>query len=185
LKLISFINFPVALLLILFPKQFVSVMWGSQWMMVTDLLPYFGLLILTQTLFSTIGSILVIERKEKALMYSGLVGAVCVILGIIYGIFISLTAVAAFYALSYIVLVLPFTLFYIMKRVLRFKEPVRLLLPQLILSLLIWLCLYFQQDELLVASLILWLINIIVNSLPELKKLFLLRKTFVSFNARH
>ncbi|HYK47066.1 MAG TPA: oligosaccharide flippase family protein, partial [Parafilimonas sp.] len=58
LKLISFINFPLAVLLLLLPKQFVHILWGDQWMMVAQLLPYFGVLILSQTLFSTLGTIL-------------------------------------------------------------------------------------------------------------------------------
>jgi O-antigen/teichoic acid export membrane protein len=176
LKLISFINLPLAIILILFPEQFVHLLWGDQWMKVAELLPYFGVLILTQTLFSTLGTVLMIEKHEKVLMYSGWVGAVCMVGGIVYGLFISLTAIAAFYALSYIVLVLPFNLIYVIHYKLKFRKLTRLLLPQIILSVLIWISIYYHRNDLLATALTLWVINIILNSLPELRKLVFLKR---------
>jgi len=42
LKIISLINLPVAIILICFPSLFVKILWGSNWIKVSDLLPYFG-----------------------------------------------------------------------------------------------------------------------------------------------
>jgi hypothetical protein len=117
-----------------------------------------------------------IEKHEKVLMYSGWVGAVCMVGGIVYGLFISLTAIAAFYALSYIVLVLPFNLIYVIHYKLKFRKLTRLLLPQIILSVLIWISIYYHRNDLLATALTLWVINIILNSLPELRKLVFLKR---------
>jgi len=84
LKIIALLNLPIAIILICLPHYFVALLWGKNWMAVADLLPYFGLLVMTQTLISTIGNIMVIENHEKALMYSGWIGAACMIAGIIF-----------------------------------------------------------------------------------------------------
>ncbi|HEY2728248.1 MAG TPA: oligosaccharide flippase family protein, partial [Parafilimonas sp.] len=60
LKIIALLTFPVAIILILFPDLFVKILWGKNWMMVAKLLPYFGLMVMTQTINSTIGSLLIL-----------------------------------------------------------------------------------------------------------------------------
>lgn len=172
LKLISLINIPVALILIAFPYSFVNILWGKNWLAVAKLLPYFGLLIMTQTLTSTIGSVMIMEKKEKAMMYSGWVNAALMIGGIIYGATISLTAIAAFYSLAYIVLVLPVNIFYMMGHTLRYKSDLLgFWLPKLFLSIVIWLGIYYSVTSLVTGGLIFWVIVILWDTQKELSKI--------------
>ena len=70
LKIIPLITFPLVLLFILFPTKLILLLWGAKWLKVADFLPYFGLLIYTQTLLSTVGQLLVLQGKEKEFLIS-------------------------------------------------------------------------------------------------------------------
>ena len=170
LKIISFINLPVALILIIFPRQFVHILWGDNWLRVADLLPYFGLLIMTQTLNSTMGNLLVLENKEKALMISGWIGSALLIVGIIIGTTISLTAIAAFYALSFIALALPFQIIYVYKIQLGYSSLLKYWAPKIIVCLLIWIGIYKHQQYLVIYALIVWLLIILFDFRQEINK---------------
>ncbi|MGN6214227.1 oligosaccharide flippase family protein [Parafilimonas sp.] len=172
LKVISIIAFPIALILILFPKGFVSILWGNNWNEVSQLLPYFGLLILTQTLLSTVGSIMVMEKMERLLMFAGWLSSGFIIAGIIYGATISLTAIAAFYALAFICLTLPLYILYVFKYKMKFKSGFLIFwLSKLILSIVIWIGIYNSLAYMLFGGLIFWLLIIIIETRPELTKL--------------
>ncbi|HEX5152063.1 MAG TPA: oligosaccharide flippase family protein [Parafilimonas sp.] len=171
LKIISLINIPIALILIIFPQQFVFILWGKNWIQVANLLPYFGLLAMTQTLLSTLGSIMIIEKLEKSLMYTGWIGSALLVAGIIYGATISITAIAAFYALSYIILVVPFNIFYVMLYKLKYNSKIYFWLPKICLSILIWAGIYFSLPYLVYSSLLLWIFVIVWDSKNEIKKM--------------
>ena len=150
LNVIGFLTFPLVLLFVVFPKELVLVLWGKNWVQVADLLPYFGLLIFTQSLLSTSGHLLILYKKERAFMISGWISAVFLIGFIVLGATISLEAIAQFYSLSFIVFVLLLNVFYIYIKNLQLnrKKVYAFWLPKMLLSLLIWLCLYFKQDYL-------------------------------------
>jgi len=172
LKVISLLNLPIAIVLILVPDFFVKILWGESWMAVAKLLPYFGLLVMTQTLTSTLGSVLVLERKEKLLMYTGWITSALMIPGIIYGSTISLTAIAAFYALAYIVLVLPFVIIYVLKSSLGYSSGIASFwLPKFIISFFLWICIYYSFNHAEVVLLICWIILTLWDTQSELIKL--------------
>ena len=173
LKIISLINLPVAIILILFPQQLVELLWGNNWLKVAALLPYFGLLVMTQTLISTLGSIMVVQKEERSLMYAGWVGAAFMVIGIVFGATISLNGIAAFYSLAYILLVLPFNVIYIIKSKLRFISSLYIFwLPKIILSIIMWLAIYNNLHWLLISGLLIWVALTFANARIEIKKAF-------------
>ncbi len=107
LGVISIINFPIGAILILMPNTFVRILWGSNWMQVADFLPYFGILILLQTLLSTAGSIYFLLEKERTFMYVGMVSAILMVLAIIIGSLYSVLTIAIAYTLCFLVLIVP------------------------------------------------------------------------------
>lgn len=172
LKVISLINIPIALVLILFPQFFVGLLWGKNWFELIDILPFFGLLVLTQTLTSTLGSVMIMEKKEKSMMYAGWIGGIFMVGGIIYGSTISLKAIAAFYALSYIGLVFPFYIFYIIKHKLNYTNNLwRFWILKLLLSIILWICIYEKFSNGLIITLTVWILAVILDVKVELKKL--------------
>jgi O-antigen/teichoic acid export membrane protein len=171
LKIISIINLPVAVILILFPQTLVRTLWGEHWMQVAELLPYFGLLVLTQTLMSTLGSLLVVQHQEKALMYSGWINAIFMVTGIAIGSFFSLTSIAAFYALAYIVLVIPFNVVYVFAMRLKFVQGILFFwVPRLLLSIFLWIAIYNKTYNMLALVLLLWIGLILWSAKTEIRK---------------
>lgn len=170
LGVISMISLPVALPLILIPNWFVLVLWGKNWMQVAELLPYFGVLILGQTLISTGGHIFVLYKKEKNLSLLGIIQSVALVGGIVIGAFISLKMVIICYSIAYLAIVVPSTLYlgfyksfgFKTKEIIIFWTPklfaysgllisVYLNIPMLTYALLIFLTLhivYYQRNDL-------------------------------------
>lgn len=172
LRIITLIVFPVSVVLILFPDELVSLLWGDAWIKVGQLLPYFGILILSQSLLSTSGSILVLQGREKALMYSGWVGAVLLISAIAVGALFSLVSIAQLYSITFVALVLPFNIYYIFYKSLGFNwQPLlKFWSPILLLSILLWVACYFNLSFLKVAAIMILFTNTIVSSRNEVKK---------------
>ncbi len=149
MKVISVICFPISLILIMFPDVLVHYLWGDNWKKVAELLPFFGILILSQPMLSTVGNILILEGKERSLMLSGWVGSIFLITGIVIGANISLLAIAKYYSLGFLLLVLPFNITYIYIKSLGFTPKTVLMFwcPVLLTSLLLWVaCVYNRQD---------------------------------------
>lgn len=173
LRVITLIVLPASAVLILWPDQLVSFLWGATWFKVSKLLPYFGILILTQSLLSTTGSILVLQGKEKTLMYSGWVGAVLLIAGIVIGSMYSLEAIAQLYSLFFISLVLPFNIYYVFFKNLGFsaKQLLYFWLPIVALSLLSWVACYFENSAWKTLFVAFFCINTIYSSRCEIRKI--------------
>ena len=178
LRIITFLSYPLVILFILVPQGLVMLLWGRNWIQVATLLPYFGLLIFTQTLLSTAGSMLILKEKEREFMISGWVTAFFLVSAIVLGGFISLIAIAQFYSFAYISFVLIFQVFYTFINSLEFdKNGVFVFwLPKIVLSLLIWISLYFNVVVVKDALLIVLTIYLIFDGRKEINKIISLIK---------
>ncbi|MBL7699004.1 MAG: oligosaccharide flippase family protein [Chitinophagaceae bacterium] len=176
LRLIGFASFPVSFVLLLFSNRLVYLLWGDAWMGVANLLPYFGLLLLSQSLLSTLGNILVLVKREEVLRISGWISAVIIVSSIVFGATISLVAIAQFYSLAFIVLVLPFHLFYVYINVLKFPASKMLSFwgPNILFSLGIWLACYYHNDLVKIVLLVAFFTVMLFNARTEISKIFLL-----------
>lgn len=164
LKILSAVTFPVSAVLVLFPEDLVLMLWGPRWLGVSQFLPYFGLLLFSQSLLSTTGSLLVLFEKERTMVLSGWVGTVATTGGILYGASVSIVGIAQFYSLAFVLFVLPFNLFYLFIGTFRFPRREMLLfwLPVIGISLQLWASCYWQNGAgkiagvVLLSLLILW-----------------------------
>jgi len=170
LRVITILTFPIVVILITFPNQLVLLLWGNKWKEVAIFLPYFGLLIFTQTLLSTVGQLLILDEKESEFMISGWVGSAFLVAGIIIGAFISLIGVAQFYSLSYI-FVLIFNIIFLYIRTLKFNVRTTLgfWIPKIAFSFVLWIAIFFKMELLKMASVVLICIYIIFVSRKEIK----------------
>ncbi|HVU56184.1 MAG TPA: oligosaccharide flippase family protein [Puia sp.] len=173
MNVISIITFPLVLLFVSFPNDLVLLLWGKSWSHVADLLPYFGLLIFTQALLSTSGHLLILYKKERAFMICGWITALFLISFIVFGATISLEGIAQFYSLSYIVFVILLNVFYIYIKSLGLnkKRVYAFWFPKVVLSLLLWLCLYFRLDYLRNVMMAVFSIYVLISGRPLLKAL--------------
>ena len=157
LGIISIITFPIGAFMILLAEPFVRFMWGEDWILVADFLPYFGLLVLLQTLLSTVGNIYIIYDQEKMLFRIGGITAVVMIAAIISGAMFSAIHVARFYALSYILFTVPLNLVVGFVKTIKFdpKKVARFWGPKMLLFLGIFVSIW--ADNIIVTSLLLFL----------------------------
>jgi len=130
-------------------------------------------------LLSTIGNILVLMKREEVLRISGWISAAVILTGIIYGASISLVAIAQFYSLAFIAVVLPYHLFFVYIRVLKFSPAAMISFwgPNILFSLAIWFTCFFHLEFVRIVLLILFLIVMIFNSRKEVTKTLLLINT--------
>ncbi|MFU8844809.1 MAG: oligosaccharide flippase family protein, partial [Bacteroidales bacterium] len=112
LGIISLINYPVGAILILFPEIFVKILWGADWMMVAELLPYFGLLIFFQTMISTTGHMFILLEKEKLFMQVGIVTSVLMVAAIAWGALYSMVMVAVAYTFCFMIVIVPINIYF-------------------------------------------------------------------------
>lgn len=171
LRVISIIVFPISCILLLFPDLLVHTLWGDKWSKVATLLPYFGLLIFSQPLLSTVGNVLVLEGKEKTLMYSGWTGALISVSAILFGSMFSMVAIAQFYSFAFIVLILPFNIIYVFYYTLKFDRVLLMKFwsPIILLSIIIWLGFYLNLPLLKYCGVALLFCAIIIGSFKEIK----------------
>ncbi|WP_190300476.1 lipopolysaccharide biosynthesis protein [Rufibacter hautae] len=171
LNIISLLDFPIAFVLIVFPKQLVSFLWGPNWIAVAELLPYFGLLLLTQGLITTIGNIYYLLGKEKTNFYVGAVNAVILVLGIVIGAFYSIVDVARVYALVYLSFNVPINLYFGFVKSFGFdwKFIIVFWVPKVLLSLVILFLLWNKLDYYIPFVLMIYGITIVLKVLEEIK----------------
>ncbi|HEX2536428.1 MAG TPA: oligosaccharide flippase family protein [Chitinophagaceae bacterium] len=173
MKVISLLNLPVGFIFIMFPTEFIHLIWGDKWMPVAALLPYFGLLVLTQTITSTLGTVQVLLGKDREMMFGGWICAAFMIAGIVIGAFISMEAIAAFYALFYIVFVIGYLMYFIYFKSLGFSLDRMLLfwVPKILLSVVMWIGVYKGWPNMIGTGLALWTLMLLMETRSEIRSM--------------
>jgi len=172
LGIISLLNYPAAFLLIIFPENFVRILWGSNWIDVAAFLPYFGLLILIKTLTNTTGHIYILFHKEKVLMYVGIVNSIITITAIVIGSMYSVITIARFITLSTLAVTTPITLIYGFAKTFGFKisDIIKFWVPKLLFSLTILYSVWADYYFVSVIAIISYLIHLIFFQWKDLIK---------------
>jgi teichuronic acid exporter len=172
LGVISLINYPVGAILILFPKIFVRLLWGNDWIMVADLLPYFGLLIFFQTMISTSGHMYILLEREQLFMKVGIATSVLMVAAIAWGAMHSMLMVAIAYTFCFMVVIVPINLYYGFIKAFGYKWKFifQFWLPKVITGLAILISIYL--------SLVLWQVVFMLLLLAHI--LFYQRKDLIN-----
>ncbi|MCD4790427.1 MAG: oligosaccharide flippase family protein [Bacteroidales bacterium] len=173
LGIISLISFPISATLILIPELFVKVLWGENWIMVADLLPYFGILIMFQTLISTTGHIYILLEKEKTMMYLGVVSAFLLVLAIVIGSFYSVECIAITYTSCFLVILVPINVYIGFIKTFGFSWSyiMKFWVPKITLGILIFVSVLLEKEIWLVGLIIIFLIHLLYYQKNEIIKL--------------
>jgi len=173
LGVISIINFPIGAVLILIPDLFVRILWGENWLMVAELLPYFGILIMFQTMISTTGHVFILLEEERRFMILGVVSAILMVLAIVTGAFFSMMMVAIAYAFTYMVLIVPIFLYFGFYKIFGYtaRQIIIFWIPKLALGVGLLICVFYGLQLYLYVILSLYLIHLVYNQRSELMKL--------------
>jgi O-antigen/teichoic acid export membrane protein len=174
LGLISLLNFPAAIILIFFPEPIVRILWSETWIKVAELLPYIGILILTQTLNSTTGNIFILYGKENILMRISIPTNIIIVVAIVAGTFFSVAHVLRFYALAFILTDIPFVLYYGFKKSFGYETRDILLfwVPKIVLSAAMVFSVWFSLTWLTIIFMAIYLIHLIANQREDISKTF-------------
>jgi O-antigen/teichoic acid export membrane protein len=162
LGIISILNFPIGAVLILIPEAFVRILWGESWLQVAELLPFFGLLIFFQTLLSTTGHIYILIEKEKVFMQMGVISAILMVISIVIGAFYSIKMIAVCYTVGFMIVVVPYYLYYGFYKTFRFqpKQLVKFWIPKILIGIGILCTVILRQSYLTYGLVILFGIHL-------------------------
>ncbi len=178
LGVISIISLSFAVPLILIPKWFTLVLMGKDWLEVAELFPYFGVLIMGQTLISTGGSIFILYKKEKVLLMLGIIQSIALVSGIVIGALISVKMVIICYTINYLLIVVPATLYLGFYKSFKytFKEILLFWGPKMIAYLGLLYAIYFKMPVLTYSFLAYLIFHIFYFQRGELGQLILFTK---------
>jgi len=112
LGMMNLINICIAIPLILWAKPIVLVLWGKDWLGVADFMPYIGAIIPLQTLSIAAMDLYVLEHKEKSLITLEIPLTLTLIAGIVVGAFFSPLHIIRFYAISFVLVQTPLSLYF-------------------------------------------------------------------------
>jgi O-antigen/teichoic acid export membrane protein len=183
LGIVSLLNFPVSILLIFFAKPLVLILWSENWIQVADLLPYIGILILSQTLNSTTGNIFILKGRERILMLLGIPTNIIIILSISAGAFISMIHVLRFYSLAFIIFDIPLVMYYGFRKSFGYTVPVilRFWLPKVLLSVFMVISVWMNLKEVTIILAVLYFLHLIFDQREDILNVFkFLRKRMES-----
>ena len=164
----------MAILFVFFSEPLVRILWSETWIKVAALLPYVGILILTQTLNSTTGNIFILLGKEKTLFRIGIPTSIAIILAIIGGAFISYVHVLIFYTIAIVCVDIPFVLYYGFKKTFGFSNKVILSfwIPKLGLSTVMIMSVWLDYLWITVLAAVIYLIHLLIKQRDDIGKTF-------------
>lgn len=168
-----FLSYPISIILIIFPEHLVRILWGQDWIVVADYLPYFGLSIICQVNISNTETLYKIFYRDLLLFKIGIFRSIVIVLFIIVGAMFSALMVSRMVALVQIILILPVTVFYSFGRALKFDFKVLLwwYLPRIILFGGIFISIWEDMLYLTVIQMILYLVHLVLVQKNELYRL--------------
>jgi O-antigen/teichoic acid export membrane protein len=112
LGMINFVNLAISVPLVLFAKPITLILWGKEWIGVADFLPYVGAMIPMQTMLIAAMDLYMLDNKEKAYITLGIPLSLILVVGIVVGTFFSPLYILRCYALSFILIQIPVSLYF-------------------------------------------------------------------------
>lgn len=107
LRIILLFNMPIVIILILFPNELVLILWGKDWIGVSEFLPYIAIILIFKPPLQTTGSVYILYMKEKNLTLVNVASSILMVAFIIAGGLISLIHMILFISLNLILINVP------------------------------------------------------------------------------
>lgn len=170
LGIVSLLNFPVSVLLIFFSEPLVRILWSERWIQVAELLPYIGILILSQTLNSTTGNIFILKGKERMLMLLGIPTNFVIIASIGIGAIFSMVHVLRFYALAFVIFDIPLVMYYGFKKSFGYdnRTILKFWMPKVLLSVLMIFSVWTAATWITILLCTLYLIHLLISQKDDI-----------------
>jgi PST family polysaccharide transporter len=117
LELIALITFPVGIFLHLFAGPVIRVLWGAQWEASIPVFEVLAFLAMVQPLIVTTSSVFIARNKTRLLLGLTTVTSLIIITGIAIGSEYGIVGVATGYAIAYLLLATPLTLYFLARTI--------------------------------------------------------------------
>ncbi len=172
---ISILNYPISFMLILFSEEIVRILWGNDWIGVAMFLPYIGILILTQTIFSASTDYYVLQKKERTVFILSVVWSSTTVSAILFGALFSVLHVILFYTIANQALIL-FQIYYGFYKSLgfSFNEIIRFWGAKFLLGTLLVYFIYYDLYFFQVITAVLYFSHIVYYQRQDLDKLLVM-----------
>ena len=165
LRIISLFNMPIVLILLLFPKELVLILWGNDWIGVSDLLPYVAVILIFTSMFRAASPVYLLYNSEKMYTRVNIFNAVTRLIFIIIGGLISINHILMFIVLNSIFVNLPVQAYFGFYKSFGYNKKVilKFWIPNMLIGFGLFLSIYFDNIVLRVAVLIIFNILLLVN----------------------
>ncbi|MBK8805446.1 MAG: oligosaccharide flippase family protein [Bacteroidales bacterium] len=168
----TLINYPLALILIAIPSELVYVLWGNNWMQVATYLPYIGIIIIFQTILSTMNPVFMLYGKEGKSSIITVFTSVFNATAIAIGAFFSMKMIIILYTCSIVLFIVPINIYFGFYKA--FCVPVKQLLSfwllKLVLVIVMLFSIIFEYREITLVTLLVFLVHLLFS---QKKYLFL------------
>jgi len=159
IRIITLVNMPLVIILVIFPEELVRILWGKDWTGVAPFLPYVGILMVIRSIISTMSSLYLLYRKERNLFFINLSVSLMNIGLVIVGSLFSTMHIIKFLTLGYLFFAVPVNTFYGFYKAFGFR--VRMLLrfwiPTLLLGMALFVSVHFEILPLSVGGLAIYI----------------------------
>ncbi len=171
LGIISIVNFPLGILLILFADPLVLILWGKDWIGVSPFLPYIGILILVQTVLMATRDFYVLQNEEKTVLKITVINSIVSIAGILTGAFFSPLHIILFFTIAN-TLMIPVQVIIGFYKALNYKSRELYIFwgPKFLVSALFIYLIYFDYYIYQVILTLIYFIHLFINQKQELLK---------------
>lgn len=112
IRVISLFNMPIVMLLLIFPKNLVLILWGSDWAGVAEYLPYVAIILIYQSMFRTTQPVYLLYNKERTLTFLHVFNSIIKVVLVIIGSFYSVIHIITLLTLFEIIINLPLQVYY-------------------------------------------------------------------------
>ncbi|MGM0612398.1 MAG: oligosaccharide flippase family protein [Bacteroidota bacterium] len=149
IRIITLFNLPIVAILVVFPETLVNILWGQEWTGVAQFLPYVGIVVVYNSIISTMSSVFLLYGKERNLFLINLVNSVITILLVIIGGMFSIMHIIRFLTLGYIFFIIPINIYFGFYRSFKFKpkKMLRFWIPSLIFGMLLLPSIYYSWNQ--------------------------------------
>jgi len=178
LRIITLFNMPIAIILVIFPVELVSILWGSNWSGVAQYLPYVALILIFNSIISSSGSVYILYEKEKNMYLINMFSSFITIIVVIAGGFISMLHIMRFLVLSNIFIIVPTLAYYGFYKSFQYRPIIilRFWIPLIIYIGILFLASYFNITWLKVMGFVLYLSILLTELRTSVKGVFLFLK---------
>jgi len=176
--MVNFINLAIAVPLILLAKPITLVLWGQDWVGVADYMPYIGAIIPLQTMAIAAMDLYMIEKNERAYLTLGIPLSLILVVGIVVGIFFSALHILRFYALAFVLIQTPVSLYFGHYKILKFsaKQILKFWVPKVLLTAGLIFSIWFGNPLITSLILVLFFLDTIIYQGRDLVRIYTLLK---------